>query len=135
MNKREFLLGSCALICTAAPALGTAASSGRPLRRLPGLAESPDLASWQAYLDQTFEVATARGRQRLRLRQVRVDAPRSSSEQFTLVFGADAGAMLAEGTHTLAHATGQRVPVYLAPMQASDSAAPLRWAAHFNLLV
>lgn len=131
MNKRDFVIGACAIAGTAAPAL---ASSGPQTavhrRRLPPLETSARLARWKRYVGLAFELDTAEGRVSLRLDRIEealVDSP--GIEQFTLVFTGVDGSSVPAGMHRLSHASGQCLAVYLEP---SSGAAVGR--AHFSLL-
>lgn len=137
MNKREFVLGACAAafsgggLMAAPPAAAAVAVNQRGLR-LPALAEAPSLATWQRYLNQSFEVEIAGKRRRLTLTAVQAEVFAAPLTQFTLVFDTSGQPWPTEGTHVLRHATGQRVPVYLQPTLGAGGAAA--YQAHFSLL-
>lgn len=137
MNKREFVLGGCALVGAAghvvaagtAPQQCNAATAGfgaRPPELGPDLA----MAKWRRYLGDDFAVAGGR----LRLTEVRAGSTAGAeAEQFSLLFiGAPADG-LAAGTHQLIHGTGQRIALFMQPAGASAQGRAL-YRADFNLL-
>lgn len=130
MNKRDFVIGACAVAGAGAPALAATGPRAAAARRLPPLESSARLTRWQRYVGQAFELDTAEGRVSLRLDRIEQALVNSRDiEQFTLVFAGVDGSAVPAGTQHLLHASGQRLAVYLEP---SCSAAVGR--AHFSLL-
>lgn len=137
MNKRDFMLGACAMVGAAGTARGYAQVSG-PGAGLVGMARPPELmpdlemSTWQHYLGDAFAVPG--GRLRLTGLQVQPQpgAPGGAkTEQFSLVF---AGAVvLAAGMHQLRHGTGQRLGLFLQPAGVS-SQGHAQYRADFNRL-
>lgn len=139
MNKREFVLGSCAAVAgSAASACPATADVQTPARAAPGLRRQrlPDLATdvhsaaWQHYLGHDFAAADGT---RLTLQEVRLHDRDRALEQFTLRFSAGPAAVLKGGTRVLAHSSGQRVALYLDPAGGATDIAK-GYHAHFCLL-
>jgi hypothetical protein len=135
MNKRDFIAGAGAGVLAAgcgaalaadAPRLPQGAPSPRRAARPVPLEGRQTRATWQQYLGHRFDVAGGA----LRLVAV-ADAPAATPavDQFRLVFEASPGLVLdCDHLQHLRHATGQRLPLLLAP------AGPGRWQAAFSLL-
>lgn len=135
MNKREFVLGSCALVCSAEPAVAAQArAAGLLPRRLPDIAAFPSARSWRAYVNQTFHMGSAQAGYRLTLREVRALQAGERNEQFTLVFDGPTARTLPSGVQTLSHANGQRLALYLDASRSTAADADCSYLAHFNLL-
>ena len=137
MNKRDFMIGACALATGSAPAFSACAATGADTRvrarRLPPLAGQQRLATWQRYIAQRFEVDSKVGQRSMRLRRIDIAPPdRDGLEQFTLVFDERRGDALPAGTHRLRHASGQQLALYLEPGQPAPGLRTYR--AHFSLL-
>lgn len=137
MNKREFMLGACALVGTARADGGAAApcTQAEPARaaRPPELAPDLALAKWQHYLGEAFDAPEGR----LQLTEVRAESlaggPSGAlSEQFSLLFTGTAA--LTAGTHSLLHGTGQRIALFMQPAGLSAQ-GQAQYRADFNLLV
>jgi len=137
MNKREFVLGGCALVGAAGQAMaagpdrppGPVAASDRAARP-PELAPDLSMAKWQHYLGHQF-VAPGGS---LRLTEVRAEpATGGLAEQFSLLFSAAPDQALTAGTHSLVHGTGQRIALFMQPAGASVQGRAL-FRAEFNLL-
>ncbi len=135
MNKREFVLGGCALVgaagqaMAAGPAPCPVAISDRAARP-PELAPDLTMAKWQHYLGHEFAAPGGS----LRLAEVRAEASAgSAAKQFSLLFSAAPDQALAAGTHPLVHGTGQRIALYMQPTGVSAQGRAL-FRAEFNLL-
>lgn len=139
MNKREFVVGSCAAVAgVAASARAVGAGVAEQAARAPGLRRQrlPDLATdvrgaaWQHYLGHEFAAA---GGVRLTLQNVQRHAGDRVLEQFTLRFDAGPASALTGGTQVLVHGTGQRVSLYLDPAGSAAGGARA-YHAHFCLM-
>lgn len=119
MNKRQFMLGSCAGLL-AAPVLPAAAAlpAGAGLRARPPelLGDGYSLAKWRRYQGHLFALAGGRGS--LRLESVRARTGKAGGlEQFELRFSAlELAEPLGRATRLLQHASGQRLALYLEPV-------------------
>lgn len=136
MNKREFMLGACALVGTAkadagaaAPCTKTAETDPARAARPPELAPDLALATWRHYLGDDFAAPGGP----LQLTEVRAEpSSGASSEQFSLLFAGPVA--LAAGTHALRHGTGQRVSLFMQPAGLSAQGRAL-YRADFNRLL
>lgn len=135
MNKREFVMGSCAALAagtaaadTAAPPMPGASAMAPGLRRqrLPDLATDQSLRAWQAYVGHEFLAADGAV---LELNEVQTLASDPTLEQFSLHFSADAARH--GGTQSLSHRSGQRLHLYLDTVK---SASGEGYSAHFSRL-
>lgn len=130
MNKRDFVMGATAWAVAALVenCASAAVTSVPTLGRLPDLAAASDLKSWRRYVGEHFEVRDAQVTRMLleRIAEAKVD---QGNEQFTIVFRAESGESAPTGLHSLRHANGQRVALFLDP--AASGAACV---AHFNRL-
>jgi hypothetical protein len=140
MNKREFVLGSCATLAggaaSACPATQTAHRSpqaaGLRRQRLPDLVTELGSTAWQAYVGHRFDVLSEGARTSLTLTDVVVHDERQGLEQFTLHFERAAGSPLGGRTHVLAHPSGQKLAVYLDHAAAQPVGT---YRADFSLIV
>jgi hypothetical protein len=137
MNKREFVLGSCAAVAGGATAAGTSrsesaigAAPGLRRQRLPDLATDMRGAAWQRYVGHRFVTDAGVA---LQLTAVQSNDSGLPLEQFTLRFDSGSAAALPAGTHLITHGTGQRVALYLDPDE-GPQAIPGACRAHFSLL-
>lgn len=140
MNKREFVLGSCAALAGGAASASLAetgvqawARAAPGLRRqcLPDLATGARSVAWQAYLGHDF---VAQDGTRLTLQELKPQPGDGALEQFTLRFGAGPGAKLKGGrTQVLAHGSGQSVALYLDRASGTPGRASA-YQAHFCLV-
>lgn len=135
MNKREFVMGSCAALATGTatsdvvvPPMPVSGAKAPGLRRqrLPDLATDQSLRAWQAYVGHEFLAADGSV---LKLNSVQTLASDPVLEQFSLQFSTDAARH--GGTQVLSHHTGQRVHLYL---DAVKSASGAGYSAHFSRL-
>jgi hypothetical protein len=130
MNKREFILAACAACTAVLPAVpAMAALSIQSVRPSPGLTHGGDAAAWRHWVGQRFELDCGDTSHMVTLSEVRESASSARHVQFTVVFdGADAS--LSDGIHTLRHASGQQLELFVEAV----STAPGRAIAHFSLL-
>lgn len=141
MNKREFVMGSCAALAGGAasavpPELAPAGAkpvTGLRRQRLPDLVTEPGSASWRPYVGHRFHAVAADADVTLVLGTVSVRDLEAGFDQFTLSLHAEAGPRLPTGTHRLRHATGQEVMLFL---EGTDNAGQARasYRADFNVM-
>lgn len=132
MNKREFVLGGTAWAVTALAETGrsaAAAASRQMAMDRPDLTAAPDLESWRHYVGERFDTEGPQARGSVLLERIADRRADQNSEQFTLAFRTESGANAPAGLHSLRHANGRRVALFLDPANSSSVCV-----AHFNRL-